>query len=337
MKRLIKQRFICCVIFITAVLTSYGQKTDKVYLKNGDILTGEIKSLNLAILAFDMTGPGTISIKWEEVTQIRSDKLFVIKFRDGSIRTEHLDSSFYGVSAVSLDNIIEIDHIRTQFIKRLYGNVDLGFNYSKSSEYVQLNFAASVSYRLPKWEFKTDGSFNTTNKYGDSTQSKIGSFSIHSLLHLPDFYYVFSEIGWQKNTELGLANRYLYNGGAGKSLIASNHNLLRVATGLSFNIEESIDGGVYTRNLDLLALVNYKLFYNSSPKKTLNASVAIFPSVTDWGRIRMEFDLSGRVEAFKDFFIGLVFYDNYDSKPLEGAFSNNDFGLNFTLSYNFGN
>jgi hypothetical protein len=46
-------------------VVTYGQKTDKVKLKNGDNITGEIMSMKLGRLSFDMDGPGTISIKWE--------------------------------------------------------------------------------------------------------------------------------------------------------------------------------------------------------------------------------------------------------------------------------
>ena len=62
------------VIFLAMPLFGLAQKTDKVSLKNGDIVTGEIKTLKLGKLRFDMTGPGIIEIKWEEIVTIKSDK-----------------------------------------------------------------------------------------------------------------------------------------------------------------------------------------------------------------------------------------------------------------------
>ncbi len=53
------------VILLTAPFFGLAQKTDKVSLKNGDIVTGEIKTLKFGKLRFDMTGPGIIEIKWE--------------------------------------------------------------------------------------------------------------------------------------------------------------------------------------------------------------------------------------------------------------------------------
>jgi len=313
-----------------------AQRTDKVHLKNGDILTGEIKSLELAILSFKMDGPGTISIKWEEVKDLWSNKLFIIKFRRGGIVTEHLDSNLFMRYKITLDDIIEITQIKSTFIKRLYGSLDIGINYSKSSQYIQLNSSFSVSYRLPKWELNLSSTFNSTNNYGDSTITKKQSISFGAGLNLNNFYFAFSQVGWQKNTELGLDNRFIYNGGLGKTLLVNNHNRLRAGAGISTNIERSIDGGKYVGNLDALGFLDYKLFYNSSPKKSLDAAYYIFPSLSDWGRLRMEFDLNTKIEVIKDFFVGLVFYYNYDSKPLEGASSNYDYGINFTLGYTFG-
>ena len=44
----------------------------------------------------------------------------------------------------------------------------------------------------------------------------------------------------------------------------------------------------------------------------------------------------GKFEIFKDFNVGLTFYDLYDNRPPEGAVSKNDFGVNTTLGYVFG-
>ena len=324
------------IVFLGSV-SLRAQKTDKIYLRNGDVITGEIKKMSLAILTFDMTGPGTISVKWEEVQRLISDKFFIIKFRNGAIVTDRLDSGLFQRYTVDLNDIIEINQIKDKFLQRLSGDIGFGFSYTKSSQYLQLNSSSTVSYRIPKWELDASGSFITTNQYGDSTLTKKESVSLNSIFFLNHFNYLFSQIGWQKNTELGLDNRYIINGGYGKTLVVNNHQRLRVAGGMSFNFEKSIDGGDYAGNLDALGLIDYKFFYNSSPKKSLDTYFYIYPSLSDWGRVRMEFDINGKVEIIKDFFVGLTGYYNYDSKPLEGAVSKYDYGINFTLSFKFGN
>ena len=100
-------RYLICLLFTSLIVqTLSAQKTDKVYLLNGDVITGEIKSLNLAILKFDMDGPGIIDIKWEYVKSINSKRIFEIVFRSGAIVVSALDSSFFQQNRVHLNEIL---------------------------------------------------------------------------------------------------------------------------------------------------------------------------------------------------------------------------------------
>ena len=149
-------------------------------------------------------------------------------------------------------------------------------------------------------------------------------------------FYLGSALGWQENTELGLASRYLFSATAGTETIANNHNRLLFAGGLSFNEEQSIETSQFTGNLDAVFEAKYMRFYYSTPKLSIDADYLIFPGITDWGRIRMQADLDVSVEIFKDFLMGLVFYYSFDNRPPEGSFSNSDYGLMFTIGYKFG-
>jgi hypothetical protein len=50
----------------------------------------------------------------------------------------------------------------------------------------------------------------------------------------------------------------------------------------------------------------------------------------------MDLDISAKYEIFKDFNVGLSFYDSYDNHPASTASSKNDFGVNFTIGFEFG-
>src|SRR4051794_37366381 len=83
------------LFFFFFIAAGNAQKTDKVFLINGDQLTGEIKSLNLAKLRFDLDGPGIIEIKWEKVKMIRSDRQFEIVLQTGEVWVSKPDSLFF--------------------------------------------------------------------------------------------------------------------------------------------------------------------------------------------------------------------------------------------------
>jgi hypothetical protein len=313
-----------------------GQKTDKVILKNGDTLTGEIMSMKLGKLSYKMDGPGTISIKWEYVTGITSNKVFDITLRNGEIVVSRLDSFFESHRQASLDDIIEIIPIKDRFLNRLVGDVNLGINYTKSNSILQSNFSSNVSYIIPKREINLKLNSVFTNYGNDTSLTKKNDIIAGYKRDFTKRYFWAGSLGWQENTELGLASRYLVSAAAGLQPLTDNHNRLLLSSGFSYNQEQSIETGQFTGNLDALFDISYKRFYYSTPKLSIDANYLIYPGLSDWGRIRMQADLNVSVEIFPDFQIGLVFYYSYDNKPPEGSLSTNDYGIMFTLGYEFG-
>jgi len=323
-------------LFLLHCHLSLGQKTDKVYLKNGDIITGEIMSMKLAMLTFKMDGPGTISIKWEEVVRFKSDKVFELTLRWGTIVIARADSSFYEKYHASNNDLVEIIPIKDKFLRRLTGDFNLGFNYTKSSQILQFNVNTNINYKIPRWEFSVKFNNVVTSSGTDSTVTKKQDASFAVMKDLDRKFYVAATLGWQQNSELGLNNRFSFAGAAGLATISDNHNRMLLATGLSVNAEQSVETLLYTTNLDAVATISYKRFYYNAPKLTINADFSTYPSLTDWGRVRLDGSLYVYVEIFKDFTIGINFYDTYDSRPPEGALSKNDYGVNLTVGYIFG-
>jgi hypothetical protein len=314
-----------------------GQKTDKVTWKNGDVVTGEIMSMKLGKLSYKTDGAGTLSIKWEEVTALASDKIFEFTLRNGTLAVCRIDTLFMRYQGTTLDDIIEIIPIKDRILTRLSGDVNIGFNYTKSNQILQFNFGSNITYKIPKVEFSLKLNSVLTNYGKDTSLTKKQDIFFNSMRNLSKKFFWGGSLGWQQNTELGLANRFLETAVMGLEPLTDNHNRILVSAGLSFNQEQSIETSLYTGNLDAVFSAAYKRFYYSTPKLTINADYLIYPGITDWGRVRMQGDLYVSVEVFKDFLIGLTFYDAYDNKPPEGSLSNNDFGILFTLGYAFGN
>ena len=322
--------------FFCLSLSALSQKTDKVYLRNGDVITGEIKSMKLAKMSFDMDGPGTISIKYEHIVRFTSDKVFEVTFRWGTIVVSQIDSQFFVTYHATFDDIIEIVTIKGKFLQRLSGDLSIGFNYAKSNGIFQLTLGGQVTYKVPKRETGIKVNSVITSHNADVNFSKKQDATLSHMRDLHKKFYFGGDLGWQQNSELGLANRFLINGIVGIQGIADNHNRLLAATGLSLNTEQSSESNMHTTNLDALISIEYKRFFYSTPKFNLNTKLSAYPGLSEWGRVRVEYDLDFSFEIIKDFSVGLTFYENYDSRPPVGAVSKNDFGINFNLSYLFG-
>ena len=313
-----------------------AQKTDKVFLKNGDVLTGEIYGLKLAILDLNMTSTGSVEVKWETVERIVSDKIFQVTIQNGAVLVTKLDSAFFNTHHFILDDIVDFVRIKDRFWRNLDGDLGLGFNYTKSSDILQFNFNSSITYVRPKLETNLTLNSNISSQSTDSILSKNQDATLGIIKNLKNTYYYFSSLGWQQNSQLGLANRFILTGGGGKLFMNDNHHRLLSGTGLSYNVEKSDESTTYTQNLEALATINFKKFKYFTPKVSIDATYTIYAGITDWGRIRMNLSLNTKYEIFRNFNVGLTFYDNYDNEPLAGAVSNNDFGINFTVSYTFG-
>ena len=59
-------------------------KTDIIIFKNGDKLTGEIKSLKRGRLSFNTDATGTISIEWDKIAHIESQQNIQIETSSGA-------------------------------------------------------------------------------------------------------------------------------------------------------------------------------------------------------------------------------------------------------------
>ena len=328
-------KIIDIIILLIVSLVGLGQKTDKLLLKNGNQITGEIKNMKFAKLSFDMDGPGTISIKWEHVVKITSDKKFQVTMQNGDVLITRLDSSFFDQPATTLDSIIEIVRIQDKFMQRLDGNIDLGFNYAKSNSALQFNFNSSITYRKPKAELNFKLNSVITDNATDSISRKQDA-TMDFYRKLKNRNYVNFLFGWQQNTELGLENRFILPVVAGKILLNNNHQRLLTGAGLSYNLEESSGSTSYSSSLEGMIIISFKEFKYSTPKLSIDTRLAVFPGLSDWGRVRMGFNVSTKVEIFKDFNVGLNFYDDFDNRPPAGASSKNDYGINFTIGYEFG-
>ena len=71
-------------VAVLAISPLSGQKTDVISLRNGNTITGEIKSLNKGTLEYSTDDMGTLSVKWDKILRIRSRDFFQVELRNGN-------------------------------------------------------------------------------------------------------------------------------------------------------------------------------------------------------------------------------------------------------------
>ncbi len=87
--------------------------------------------------------------------------------------------------------------------------------------------------------------------------------------------------------------------------------------------------------MELVLGASYDVFRARSPELDLSTSLRVYPSLTESGRVRSEFNLRFRWEMVKDFFWQMDYYDSRDNKPSTEDASNNDYGISTSLGWSF--
>ena len=99
--------------------------------------------------------------------------------------------------------------------------------------------------------------------------------------------------------------------------------------------EESNPFSVVTSSIEPAFMLTFKKIKYNSPKVDLYTAASVFPSLTESGRVRFQYDLNTKFEIVKDFYFGINFYFSYDNKPRSITAAKEDYGIIGSLGYSF--
>jgi hypothetical protein len=333
---------IIAVGFVLVASPAWAQKTDIVTLVNGDTLTCEIKLLDRGQLQVSTDHLGTVYIEWDKVASITAARTFQVETVDGRIllgqlltpqpgQIEVLEAR--GPTAVDHLSIVHIAPIARGFWSKLDGSLDLGWSYTQSSGVAQASFSATASYRRPRWLLTASAStYLTRQEEADDTSRSTVQVTTTRSLFTRSLWLVQGTA--MRNEELGYHFRGTAGAGIGHFLHRSNRGALVVGGGLATSTEVPLEGDT-TQTLDGLLVVRHSFFTYDSPKTDLSTSFAVYPGLSQWGRVRTELDGTYKREIVKDFTVGLSVYDSYDNRPPTADARKNDVGFSLTVGWTF--
>jgi hypothetical protein len=332
-----------CLALVFHSTPAFAQKTDVIVLFNGDRVTCEIRSYDAGRLSVKTDIASDISIKWNKIVSISSDKWFEIETTDA--RTHYgtlapstppgkLDVVADG-QAESIDfmSVVRISPIYESFWRRWRGSLDLGFNYTQANQFVQFTLNADATFRRPTFELNASlSAFFTSQENVASTQR--GSLALQYQKFLKDRWLVMGFGSIDRNIQLGLDWRYSLGAAYGRDLVFTNRTRLTAAAGLVGMHEEPVTGAGAN---DLAAVVGaqYSLFTYDYPKITIGAALSIIPYLTQAGRVRVSFNGSIKREIARDFYLTLSIFDDYDNRDPSTGQAKNDWGPVLAIGYTF--
>lgn len=335
-------------IFVSCLLLCWGAqaapKTDIVELINGDRLTGEIKTLGQGLLTLKTDAMDTVYVKWENVRALRTEQYLEVELRSGqrhfgsvpeqrTAQIEIVDGGNGKRQLLPLAEVVRIDPIeRGRLLKRLKGNLSLGYNFTKASDVETFTFDGQLRSRTDLREWELDGSANVTAQSGpDATMYELsGSYS----RFLARRRYYVGRLMFESNTELGLDLRTSVAGGLGYFIKQDAHREWAAIGAVAVN-DEQYAGESRKNSVDAIIGTRYSYYRFKPLNADLDFTLALIPSLTESGRVRSDANLYLRWELVDDLYFEVSMYGKYDSQPGVEANSEYDYGTTTSIGYSF--
>ncbi len=341
-----------CVLLLRALLAA-GDKTDVVFMKNGDRLTCEIKGLASGVLYVSVDYLlGTQSMERAQVEQLQSKHLFIVKTQDGNTYTGTL-------STVRLENqrpvkikvvetqgqgvvldptqVVQAEQSSEKFLQRFNGSINSGITYSKGNQATQYNLGSDVEYPRERWAAGAtfSSSLSTSSGVTASTRND-GSFNGMRLLRWDNWFYS-GQADFLQSSEQGIKLQSTLGGSIGHYLKNTNQRQISLSAGVAWQGTKYEQSAVSLPEQNLAAaLIAAKLKLYRFDKTHLDVNALLLPVLSDPRRAKFATNIGYYVKFLGDFTWNVSFCGNWDNQPPPG-FSGSDYGTSSGLGWTFGN
>ena len=342
MKLLGKSLIILALLLISERI--YGQVRDSIFLYNGTILIGDVKSAHLGEVTIDADGLQVMDVKQYRIKTIKTFHRCKIETNAKVIYFGTFDrSAKSGWAVIRTDGgeaietrIMDISHIipfEKSFISQLNGNFSAGFSFAKSSNLGQVNFSGKAQYATDRFDYELSAS--TIGSIDSSRYSRDREDAAFTVAYnLKAAWFIAASIAYQRNLELSIQRRFQEIVGAGNKVFSRKYWLLRAISGISFSEEKSTDGVSSDVLLEIPVILRFDFFKYHHPNIQINASTAGYFGITQAGRVRSESNINFSWEIVRRFYLTLNPYASFDNQAPEQN-SKFDYGMAISISYRF--
>jgi Protein of unknown function, DUF481 len=321
------------------------EKTDVVVQDNGDRLTGRILYVQFGILQLSSKHSGSVAIEWPSVHTIISQYEFRIERFGGQLYAGPIATTPDGLTLIvspgkpdearlPMAEVSRILPYDTDFWHRVDGSASVGYSYTKASQVSQASAALDAHYGGVNVDSQLSAHVIVNNDpAGSSNQSQVIS-STFFLREDRNFWGIFGE--YEGNENLGIHSRLVAGPLLGRRLYQSGAADVTGLAGVVYDQEWATGNAGPQGSAEGLFMLQWRVYKFVYPKATLDFSVLGFPSITDAPRFRAGANISLTFKMTDRFALKLSEYGNYDSHPPGETTENLDYGVDVSLSYNFG-
>jgi putative salt-induced outer membrane protein YdiY len=344
-------RALFTIILLSALMASplwAADKTDQVWLKNGDHMTGEIKKLQMGIFYFKPDyALDSIEIDWTRVDRIESVEHFNVILTSGETHSGIIrkvpesqnpdDFSINDDGMIVMVPRLEVVNIQPQkssLWAQLNGSIDYGFSYVSGNNQVQSSLGANAAYRGEKNQMTGSLSSSFSGQSDVENTTREAFTGDYSRILTPK-YFVTGLTTLLSSSQQQLDLRTTVGGAFGRTLVRTDRTSFVTAWGAVGSHEKYTSESAQTpsgTSTEALLTLDFSNFRFKTYSVTSNFRA--YPSLSTWGRVRMSTETNVSWEFIKDLYWNLRVYENFDSKPPVNA-PKNDFGITTGLGWKF--
>jgi len=320
-------------------------KDDRVVLKNGDRITGEIKKIEHGTLYFKPDyALQSVEIDWTRVGELVSPDRFNVVLTDGTvhaglIRKESVSDNFTistGSTVVQVlrSEVIRVLPVEDSLWRQINGSIDYGFSFISDNNETQSSLGANASYLGERNNVELSLTSTLSSQTSGSNTSRT-SFSTEYSRRVSDNWSAIALTSLLSSSQQQLDLRTSVGGGLGRILIRTSNTRSLVSAGLLVSREKySPEVGLQPSATTVEGWLGLVFSHFQFKVLDLNTRLIVYPSLTTRGRVRIGSESNIRWEFVKDLYWNLRIYENFDSHPPITA-PKNDFGVTTSLGWKF--
>lgn len=312
------------VFFMLSCNQLHAQK-DSLIAKNGDVLIGQVKSMDRGVLKMKTAySDSDFAIEWVNIEKLSTQTEFLISTTEGGRYNGNLAngatdevivmSATDTLAKVSLDDIVYLRTVKSDFWSKLSASIGLGYNFTKSNNFRQFSLRSTLGYQARKWSANANYNHITSNRDDVEAVERIDA-AVAYRYFLRNDWFPLAEINWLSNTEQNINLRTVSRLGMGKFLKRTNQWFWGVQAGISYNNESYSNSDLEAQNSAEAFLGSEVNLYDIGDLSLL-ANIVAYPSLTESGRLRFDSNIDLQYDLPLDFFIKLGLTVNYDNRAL---------------------
>ena len=219
-------------------------------------------------------------------------------------------------------------------MNQLTGSIDYGFGFASGNNSTNSTLGATVAFNTANNSI----SFATSSQFDSQANAKnTNRFTFDSQYGraISTNWIAAGLFGMLKSNQQDLNLRTSYGGGLGRRLVQTERTkLLVVGVGHTVMKIMSRNPGLSQSSITREALLGVTFSTFRFKTLNLNSQNFLFPSLTDFGRVRLSSRANLRIELMRNFYWSFQFYENYDTSPPVKA-PKNDLGVTTSIGWTF--